>query len=42
MKYKAVAFDMDGTLLGSNRLVLPETADMIKKISDKGIKVIFN
>ena len=40
MKYKAVAFDMDGTLLTSNRLVLPETVDMIKKIRDKGIKVI--
>jgi Cof subfamily protein (haloacid dehalogenase superfamily) len=40
MKYKAVAFDMDGTLLASNRLVLPETVKMIQKISDKGIKVI--
>ncbi|OCG28805.1 hypothetical protein A9G45_05130 [Gilliamella sp. HK2] len=40
MKYKAVAFDMDGTLLTSNRLVLPETANMIKKISDQGVKVI--
>lgn len=40
MKYKAVAFDMDGTLLASNRLILPETVDMIQKISEKGIKVI--
>lgn len=40
MKYKAVAFDMDGTLLASNRLILPETVDVLKKISDKGIKVI--
>ncbi|NUF49474.1 pyridoxal phosphatase [Gilliamella sp. ESL0250] len=40
MKYKAVAFDMDGTLLASNRLVLPETVEMIKKISAKGVKVI--
>ncbi|MWP46157.1 pyridoxal phosphatase [Gilliamella sp. Pas-s27] len=40
MKYKAVAFDMDGTLLNSNRLILPETVDIIKKISDKGVKVI--
>lgn len=40
MKYKAVAFDMDGTLLGSNRVILPETVDMIQRISDKGIKVI--
>ncbi|OCG02890.1 pyridoxal phosphatase [Gilliamella sp. wkB112] len=40
MKYKAVAFDMDGTLLASNRLVLPETIDVIEKISAKGVKVI--
>ncbi len=40
MKYKAVAFDMDGTLLTTDRLVLPETAEMIKKISSKGVKVI--
>lgn len=40
MKYKAVAFDMDGTLLASNRLILPETVAMIEKISAKGVKVI--
>lgn len=40
MKYKAVAFDMDGTLLDSNRLILPETITAIEKISSKGVKVI--
>ncbi|OCG61404.1 pyridoxal phosphatase [Gilliamella sp. GillExp13] len=40
MKYKAVAFDMDGTLLNSNRLILPETIAAIEKISTKGVKVI--
>ena len=40
MKYKAVAFDMDGTLLTTDRLLLPETVEMIKKISSKGVKVI--
>lgn len=40
MKYKAVAFDMDGTLLTSNRLILPETVSIIEKIITKGIKVI--
>ncbi|OCG24701.1 hypothetical protein A9G11_03345 [Gilliamella sp. wkB108] len=40
MKYKAVAFDMDGTLLDSNRLILPETVNMIEKITAKGVKVI--
>lgn len=40
MKYKAVAFDMDGTLLNSNRLILPETVNILEKISAKGVKVI--
>ncbi|MDF7669904.1 pyridoxal phosphatase [Orbaceae bacterium ESL0721] len=40
MKYRAVAFDMDGTLLGSNRLILPETVAAIEKIQAAGIKVI--
>ncbi|MDF7667565.1 pyridoxal phosphatase [Orbaceae bacterium ESL0727] len=40
MKYKAVAFDMDGTLLASNRLILPETAQAIAKVQAQGIKVI--
>ena len=40
MKYKAVAFDMDGTLLTNERLILPETVKMIEKVTTKGIKVI--
>lgn len=40
MKYKAVAFDMDGTLLAGNRLILPETIAAIEKITAKGVKVI--
>ncbi|QIQ21296.1 pyridoxal phosphatase [Zophobihabitans entericus] len=40
MTYKAVAFDMDGTILDKNREILPETVEVIKKISAKGIKVL--
>ncbi|WP_392551672.1 pyridoxal phosphatase [Orbus wheelerorum] len=38
--YKAVAFDMDGTLLNNQRQILPETIAAIEKIKQKGIKVI--
>ncbi|WP_392561971.1 pyridoxal phosphatase [Orbus sturtevantii] len=38
--YKAVAFDMDGTLLNNQRQILPETIATIEKIKQKGIKVI--
>lgn len=38
--YKAVAFDMDGTILNNQRQILPETISVIEKIKQKGIKVI--
>jgi len=38
--YKAVAFDMDGTLLNNQRQILPETIATIEKVKQKGIKVI--
>lgn len=40
MTYKAVAFDMDGTLLNNQREILPETVAAIEKVKQKGIKVI--
>lgn len=40
MIYKAVAFDMDGTLLNNQKQILPETLIALKAIRDKGIKVI--
>lgn len=40
MTYKAVAFDMDGTLLNSQRQILPETLAVLEKIQQQGIKVI--
>lgn len=40
MTYKAVAFDMDGTLLNSQRSILPETIAAIELVTQKGIKVI--
>lgn len=39
-QYKAVAFDMDGTLLNSQKAILPETVAVINQLSAKGIKVI--
>ena len=40
MTYKAVAFDMDGTLLNNQRHILPETIAVIEKIKQKGIEII--
>lgn len=40
MTYQAVAFDMDGTLLNGDRIILPETVNVLKQIQAKGIKVI--
>lgn len=38
MDYKLVVCDMDGTLLTSNHKISDYTADIIKRIEDKGIK----
>lgn len=40
MNYKAVAFDMDGTLLNKDRQILPQTVDAIQKLRKKGIQVV--
>lgn len=40
MQYQAVAFDMDGTLLNCDRLILPETQHAIAQIQKKGIRVV--
>lgn len=40
MTYKAVAFDMDGTLLNNQRSVLAETVAVLEQVKQKGIKVI--
>lgn len=40
MNYKAVAFDMDGTLLNKNRQILPQTIEAIKQLQKKGIQII--
>lgn len=40
MTYKAVAFDMDGTLLNNQRLILPETVSVLNQLKQMGIKVI--
>ena len=40
MKYKMVVSDLDGTLLNSNHKLSQYTIDIIKKISEKGIKFV--
>ena len=40
MKYKMVVSDLDGTLLNSNHKLSQYTTDIIKKISEKGIKFV--
>jgi len=40
MVYQAVAFDMDGTLLNNQQLILPENISAINKIKSQGIEVI--
>lgn len=40
MHYQAVAFDMDGTLLTQDKLILAETEAAIRQILAKGIKVV--
>ena len=37
---KLVAIDLDGTLLGTDRKIVEKNIDAIKKIHDKGIKVV--
>lgn len=38
--FKAIAFDMDGTLLSKNRQILPETVSVLETLISKGIKII--
>lgn len=40
MKHKLIVCDMDGTLLTSNHKISDYTANIIKKIEDKGVKFI--
>lgn len=39
MFYKAIAFDLDGTLLSSNATILQSSKDAIQQARDKGLKV---
>lgn len=39
-KIKAVFSDIDGTFLTSKRTVLPETADAVKKLAERGIPFV--
>lgn len=39
-QYQLIAFDMDGTLLNSNKQISPETLNAIKRATDAGKTVI--
>jgi Cof subfamily protein (haloacid dehalogenase superfamily) len=40
MKYKAIAFDLDGTLKSSDKKILPETKKIIIELAKKGVIII--
>ncbi len=40
MKYKAIALDLDGTLVNEDRKILPKTREKLKELAAKGITVI--
>ncbi|MCX7695284.1 MAG: Cof-type HAD-IIB family hydrolase [Caloramator sp.] len=40
MKYKLIAMDMDGTLLNSQKQVTEYTKDVLRRASEKGIKLV--
>ncbi|WDC84306.1 Cof-type HAD-IIB family hydrolase [Caloramator sp. mosi_1] len=40
MKYKLIAMDMDGTLLNSQKQVSEYTKDVLRRASEKGIKLV--
>jgi hypothetical protein len=37
---KAIALDLDGTLLNSEKIVSPETKEILKELSEKGMEII--
>lgn len=41
MRYQAVAFDLDGTLLSPNAVILESSKQAIQKAREKGVKVFF-
>lgn len=42
MKYKLIAIDMDGTLLNSENQIPKKNKELIKKATDRGIKVVLS
>ncbi|MCL2560120.1 MAG: Cof-type HAD-IIB family hydrolase [Turicibacter sp.] len=40
MRYKVLALDIDGTLVGSDHNILPETREALIKAQEKGLKVV--
>ena len=39
---KLIIFDVDGTLINDDRKLISENIEVIKKLRDKGIKVVLN
>ena len=38
--YKLIAFDCDGTLLNDQKQIDKETIEVIKKVKDRGVKIV--
>lgn len=42
MKYKLIAIDMDGTLLNSQNRISDRNKEIVKKATDKGVKIVLS
>lgn len=40
MRYRLIAFDLDGTLLNRNKQILPESLTAIRQIQDMGCRIM--
>lgn len=41
MRYELLALDMDGTLLASNKRILPRTKEALARLSERGVSIAF-
>lgn len=40
MRYRLIAFDLDGTLLNRNKQILPESLTAIRQMQDMGCRIM--
>ncbi|WP_348257592.1 HAD hydrolase family protein, partial [Salmonella enterica] len=40
MRYRLIAFDLDGTLLNRNKQILPESLTPIRQMQDMGCRIM--